>query len=111
MSKIQNRIDAMDSNELSHHLTDLEGQDKLRIGDGFGDFSEIKDRPYKPKWVVAVSAPFVCLKIENRKLTEILTRSATQSNLQLIIDAFNFLNPSLNYTKKLCRYAVEKTYS
>jgi hypothetical protein len=81
MSKIQNRIEAMDSKELSHHLTDLQGQDKLQIGDGFGDFSEIKDRPYRPRWIVAVSAPFVCLKIENRQLLNILTRSATQSNL------------------------------
>jgi hypothetical protein len=46
-------------------MTDLQGLDKLKIGDCFGDFSEIKDRIYKPKWVVPVSAPFVCLQISN----------------------------------------------
>jgi len=65
MSKIKNRIELLDQNELSHHMADLHEQEQLKIGDCFGDLSEIKNRIYKPKWVVAVSCPFVCLKICN----------------------------------------------
>ena len=59
-------------------MADFEDNEKLRIGDGFGNFSEINDKPYKPKWVVAVTAPLMCLKIKNQSMVDILTQSATK---------------------------------
>ena len=45
-------------------MADLKGLDKLKMGSCFGDLSEIKERIYKPKWIVAVTSPLACLRID-----------------------------------------------
>ena len=106
MSKLQKRIDFIDENNLNSNMADLKGIDKIKRGSCFGDFSEIKGRIYKQRWIVSVSNPLVCLKIGNEDMIKILNQSATNENLQLLMQSFASLNPSNNFIRKLCRYVV-----
>ena len=50
----------MEAKKFDKHIknqSSIVSQNTLKECSAFGDFSEIKDRVYKPQWIVSITAP------------------------------------------------------
>ena len=57
---INKKIQEIEAKKFDKHIknqSSIVSQNTLKECSAFGDFSEIKDRVYKPQWIVSITAP------------------------------------------------------